>query len=179
METSGASVDGPNTLRYHFEASHCWDCERIPTNSPWCFWLAGSDFRSTLTSRRWSASSTDHAFCSVSFSFRLCRFDHSKFGVNVKYDVFISMSEVYCGIPPIQTIQIDRAEVKRWTLSVCCLTYLDECVILSIESVYFLSTVHRTLKAFERFTADFPVVSFRFACLLALVGSATTAATFS
>ena len=43
----------------------------------------------------------------------------------------------------------------------------------------FLEHVHRTLKASERFTPNFPVVSLFIACLLVLVASTETAATIT
>ena len=42
-----------------------------------------------------------------------------------------------------------------------------------------LEHIHRTLKASEQFTSNFSVVSLYIACLLALVASTTTAATFT
>ena len=50
-------------------------------------------------------------------------------------------------------------------------------LFLSIGSVYFLNTCIDC--ASERFTPNFPVVSLYFACLLALVASTTTAASFT
>ena len=55
----------------------------------------------------------------------------------------------------MQYTQIDRAEVARCTLSVSCSTDLDCCVADDRVGV-FLEHVHRTLKASERFTPDFP-----------------------
>ena len=84
-----------------------------------------------------------------------------------------------CGIPSIQNAQINRTEVARCTLSVSCSTDLDYCAVFVDRVGVFLEHMHRTLRASERFTPNFPVVSVLFACLVALVAITTTAATFT
>ena len=79
----------------------------------------------------------------------------------------------------MQNTQIDRAEVTRCTLSVSCSTDLYYCVVFVNRVGVFLEHVLKTLKASERFTPSIPVVSPYFACLLVLVASTTTAATFT
>ena len=54
-------------------------------------------------------------------------------------------------------------------------TYLITVLFLSIGSVYFLNTC----KASQRFTPNLPVISLYFDCLLVLVASATTTASFT
>ena len=75
--------------------------------------------------------------------------------------------------------KIDRAEVARYTLSVSCSTDLDYCVAFVDWVSVFFEHVLRTLKTYKRFTLNFPVVSYYFACLLALVARTTIAATFT
>ena len=75
--------------------------------------------------------------------------------------------------------EIDCTEVARCTLSVCCSTEIDYCVVFIVWVGVFLEHIHRTLKASERFKPNFPDISLHFACLLAHVTSTTTAATFT
>ena len=56
---------------------------------------------------------------------------------------------------------------------------LDYCAVFVDRVGVFLAHVHSTLKASERFTSNFSVSSFYVSCLLALVASTTTAATFT
>ena len=69
--------------------------------------------------------------------------------------------------------------MARCTLSVSCSTDLDNCVVFVGRVGVFFEHVHRTLKASERFTSNFSIVSLYIACLLSLVASTTTAAAFT
>ena len=84
-----------------------------------------------------------------------------------------------CEIPLNQNIQIDRTKVIARTSSVSCSTDLDDCVVFVDRVSVFLEHVHRTLKASERFTPNFPVISFHIESLLALATSVTAAAKFT
>ena len=59
------------------------------------------------------------------------------------------------------------------------LTNLNNCVAFVNRVGVFLEHVHKTLKTSKRFTSNFSVVSLYTGCLLALVASTTTAATFT
>ena len=80
-------------------------------------------------------------------------------------------------MPLIQNTQIDRVEVARCTLSGSRSADLDYCVVFVDRVGVLLEHVHGTLKASERFTPNFPVVSPYFAGVSAFVASITTAAT--
>ena len=76
---------------------------------------------------RSATSPAVHALSSTPFSSRL-----SAYSFNVRHDCKVSACGRYtinCGIPPIQNIQIDHAEVARCTLSISSLTDLEYCVV--------------------------------------------------
>ena len=83
---------------------------------------------------------------------------------------------VYFGSVGPYNYLINRSEVARCTLTLSCSTDMDSCVVFLDRVGVFLEHVHGTLKASERFSANFPVVSLYFTCLLALVASIATAA---
>ena len=126
----------------------------MSTQSLQCFWLVDLDFHATLTSGRCAASPSYHALARhfhLAFLFRSC-------DVGRECKICLPACGRYtinCGIPSMQYTQIDRAEVARCTLSVSCSTDLNCCVADDRVGV-FLEHVHRTLKASERFTPDFP-----------------------
>ena len=96
-------------------------------------------------------------------------------------NIFIGMWEVHYWLwdPTIQNTQINSAYLARCTLSVSYSTDLDYCFVFVDKAGVFPEHVHRTLKASECLTPNFPVISFYFACLLVLVACTTAAATFT
>ena len=140
---------------------------------------AGLDFRATLTSRRCSSepnwpwhTEARHFYLALPLQF---------FDVGCEWNIYFSACRRYTidrGIPQIQNAQLDTrwngkmhivGKLFDWPSLLCC--FVDRVDV-------FLGQVHRTLKASERFRQNLPVVSLYFACLLALVTSTTTVATF-
>ena len=121
METSGTSTARPNTLHQHFEALHSWDWELMSTNSLRCFWLAGLDFRATLTLCRCACPTdhgNDHDVHSDARHFYLV-LPLRSFDVGREWKVYLSACERYTvnfGIQPIQNTPIDLAVATGWTL---------------------------------------------------------------
>ena len=117
------------------------------------------------------------AHCSTPFLSQMLALPLTSFYVRRECKINVSACERYtisCGIPSIQNTQIDLAEVARCTLLVSLL------IAVFVNRVgVFLEHMHRTLKASERFSTNFPMVSLYFTCLLALVVSTTTAATIT
>ena len=135
-----------------------------------CFWLAGFGLPhdAEVTSRR----KTQLAMAGSSTHF------HHALPLR-SVDVRRRKYAINYGILPIQNTQIDHAEVARCTLSISCSTDLDNCVVFIDWVGVFLEHVHKILKASERFTSNFSVISLYIGCLLDLVASATIVATFT
>ena len=99
------------------------------------FLMAGLDFHMTLT------SPTDHGTVELAIFISHCHFNNSMFCMNVKYIYqLVGGIRLILGSPPIQQIQIDRAEVARCTLSVSCSIDLDYCVVFVDQVGVFLNT---------------------------------------
>ena len=138
------------------------------------FWLAALDFRTTLTSRRYTANQTDHALGLQNGIFiSPCRFDNS-----------VSFYQRVGGIQLIvgsHQSKIHKSTALKWQDAhyryAVRLTWIT---VVFVDRVgVFLEHVHRTWKASEWFMSNFSVISLYIACLLTLIASTTTAATFT
>ena len=69
--------------------------------------------------------------------------------------------------------------MARCTLLVSFSSDLDHCFVFVDQVGVFLEHVHRTIKASECFTLNFPIISVYFAWLLALLASTRTVATYT
>ena len=178
-------VARPNTLRQLIEASQFSAHEGMFRNMPRCFWLPligwfGVPLDADVTSLNerakwrwyWPWHTAAHHFY---LALPLLSFD---VGHECKINWLptnLSACRRYTrdrGTPPIQVHKLTETHIIGklfdWPRLLCCFCRLSWCISWT-----------RLRQTSERFTSNFPVVSLYIACLLALVVSTTTAATFT